>query len=98
MDKGLYTGVLLLDLQKAFDTVNHEILLHKLEAMGLDHGSLKWFSSYLTNRKQFTVIQDSNSSLQSTLCGVPQGHMQKSGLTDPWIFLNPRLRSTGLVD
>ena len=48
--KGLYTGMVMLDLQKAFDTVDHSILCKKLKLMSVD--STKWFESYLTNRKQ----------------------------------------------
>ena len=43
LDKGLYTGVVLLDLQKAFDTVDHHILLSKLRATGVDDLAVKWF-------------------------------------------------------
>ncbi len=50
MAQGKYTGMVLLDLQKAFDTVDHEILINKLMAMGI--GSSAWFRSHLTNRKQ----------------------------------------------
>ena len=49
--KGLYTGMLLLDLQKAFDTVDHDILCKKLETIGVL--SVSWFRSYLCDRKQF---------------------------------------------
>ena len=45
MDKGNYTGMVMIDLQKAFDTVDHEILLNKLKAIGLDDLSTSWFSS-----------------------------------------------------
>ena len=54
MDKGNYTGMVMIDLQKAFDTVDHEILLNKLKAIGLDDLSTSWFSSYLKNRFQKT--------------------------------------------
>ena len=47
--KGQYVGMVLLDLQKAFDTVDHEILCNKLEAMGINN--TKWFKSYLGDRK-----------------------------------------------
>ena len=47
--KGLFTGMIMLDLQKAFDTVDHEILCNKLSCMGVE---AKWFKSYLTGRSQ----------------------------------------------
>ena len=46
MDKQNYTGMVMIDLQKAFDTVDHAILLNKLKALGLDDLSKDWFSSY----------------------------------------------------
>jgi len=57
MAKGNYTGMVLLDLQKAFDTVDHTILCNKLEAMGI--GSTNWFRSYLRDRTQRVKIGDS---------------------------------------
>ena len=50
ISKGNYTGLILLDLQMAFDTVAHDILCRKLGAMGID--SVEWFRSYLSGRKQ----------------------------------------------
>ena len=49
-------GVLFLDLKKAFDTVDHYILLEKLKLYGVDTPSLSWFTSYLSNRKQRTCV------------------------------------------
>ena len=54
--KGLFTGMIMLDLQKAFDTVNHDILCEKLKAMGVM--STEWFLSYLANRKQVVSINN----------------------------------------
>ena len=62
-----------IDLQKAFDTVNHFILIQKLEKYGVRGLVLDWFKSYLINRKQYTVISDYQSKLQTVTCGVPQG-------------------------
>ena len=73
MDKGDFTGVVLLDLQKAFDTVDHTILLTKLKAAGASDIVVRWFSSYLCSRKQFVDIQGTCSLEESVNCGVPQG-------------------------
>ena len=72
-DKNLYTCGVYLDLQKAFDTVNHEILLKKLEYYGIKGTSYNWFQSCLCGRMQFTQIKDSESSLKTISHGVPQG-------------------------
>ena len=57
MDKGLYTGMVMIDLQKAFDTVNHAIMSDKLGAVGCDDASVNWFNSYLSNRSQYIDIK-----------------------------------------
>ena len=62
-----------LDLSKAFDTINHQILLDKLEYYGLDSVSLNWFRSYLSNRFQTVYINDVNSIRKPISTGVPQG-------------------------
>ena len=73
MDKGLYTGMVMIDLQKAFDTVNHAIMSDKLGAIGCDDGSVNWFNSYLSNRSQFIDIKVTLSDRGEVTCGVPQG-------------------------
>ena len=61
------------DLKKAFDTVNHSIILRKLERIGVRDESLNWFKSYLSNRKQKVVYGDTQSDLKNLEMGVPQG-------------------------
>ncbi|CAL4073198.1 unnamed protein product [Meganyctiphanes norvegica] len=78
--QNLFAGMVLMDLQKAFDTVDHDILCKKLEAMGLDF--TKWFQSYLKNRKQKVVANDTSSEAGVVTCGVPQG-----SILGPLLFL-----------
>ena len=62
-----------LDLKKAFDTVDHKIILDKMHAYGIRGNILRWFRSYLTNRSQFVSYDDIQSTTQTITCGVPQG-------------------------
>src|SRR5258708_2547506 len=62
-----------IDLSKAFDTLNHDVLFKKLEMYGIRGLALKWFVDYLSNRKQYVIHNDSQSSLKCITCGVPQG-------------------------
>ena len=62
-----------LDLKKAFDTVNHAILIKKLYAYGVRGSILNWFRSYLDLRKQFVVFENKKSQTNKITCGVPQG-------------------------
>ena len=55
-DNGIFTCCVFIDLEKAFDTVNHEILLSKLDHYGIRDNALKWLTSYLMNRKQFVKL------------------------------------------
>ena len=73
MDKGQYTSMIFVDLKKAFDTVNHEILLKKLEKYGVIGFENAWFASYLCNRRQFCRVNGVSSGLDDINCGVPQG-------------------------
>ena len=82
MDKGNYTGVLFLDFTKAFDMVNHAILLSKLKAYKFDNLVLKWLSSYLSERSQKVVMSNWESSAQNIRYGIPQG-----SILGPLLFL-----------
>ena len=73
IDKGDIVGVILFYLRKAFDVVDHEILLQKLAIYGVRGTSLRWFESYLSNRSQCIVEGLKMSSPQTIKCGVPQG-------------------------
>ncbi len=74
---GAYLG-----LSKAFDTISHDILLHKLEHVSIRGIHLDWFKSYLSNRKQYVHVNDVDSPLRNITCGVPQG-----SVLQPLVFL-----------
>ena len=71
-----------IDLKKAFDTVNHSILLSKLNHYGVRGKAYDWFQSYLSNREQFVCINGHKSDSLSITCGVPQG-----SILGPQLFL-----------
>ena len=67
------TLAIFIDLSKTFDTINHDILLHKLQLYGISGIRNSWFANYLSNRKQLTEIGNSKSSHKFLTTGVPQG-------------------------
>ena len=73
LDSRLHTIGTFLDFSKAFDTVDHEILLSKLCHYGVRGVALDWFRSYLTDRKQYVSLNGIDSCPQKVTCGVPQG-------------------------
>ena len=81
-DKGLFTGMILIDLQKAFDTIDHDIFLKKLQCLGFSETAIAWYRSYLTNRYLTVNVEDSFSEQAHLACGVPQG-----SILGPLIFL-----------
>ena len=73
ISKSKYVGMVALDLRKAFDTVDHNILLSKLQLYGFNTTPVGWFKSYLSDRTQLCCINGANSETKIVTCGVPQG-------------------------
>ena len=71
--KGFHCSAVFIDFRKAFDTVNHKILLIKMERLGIRGAILKLFKSYLENREQYVIFGEAKSSAQQVGIGVPQG-------------------------
>ena len=69
MDKGFHTGMILVDVQKASDTLDHTALLQKIECMGFKESVIKWFQSYLSN-KFFVTLENVFSDAGLINCGV----------------------------
>ena len=82
MDNGELTGVVFLDIQKAFDSIDHNILLKKLKFYRISQIELKWFQSYLIDRYQQCQINGFLSKKGKIICGVPQG-----SILGPLLFL-----------
>lgn len=75
-------GMVMVDFRKAFDLVDHTLLLKKLRHYKLSDATVQWFSSYLLNRKQRVVINNTESTSENIVCGVPQG-----SILGPLLFL-----------
>ena len=82
LDRGEVACGLFLDLQKAFDTVDHDILLTKLRHYGIRGNALNWFKSFLSNRKQFVFVGGASSASFPVIHGVSQG-----SVLGPLLFL-----------
>jgi hypothetical protein len=82
LDNGNYAAAIFLDFSKAFDTVNHQILLRKLNHYGIRGVGNSWVESYLSNRSQFCKFGGSKSNTSIISCGVPQG-----SILGPLLFL-----------
>ena len=73
---------ILIDLSKAFDTIDHTILISKLEHYGVENNELQWFISYMNNRQQYVEIENIKSTTKTITTGVPQG-----SILGPLLFL-----------
>ena len=82
IDKGMLTGMILIDLQKAFDTIDHKIFLSKIACLGFSKSTIAWYKSYLDNRTFLVNVDKEYSTTGDLTCGVPQG-----SILGPLIFL-----------
>ena len=82
LEKKQFVIGIFLDFSKAFDTVDHMILLQKLSHYGIRGSALKWFTSYFSNRRQYVTYNGETSMMKGISCGVPQG-----SILGPLLFL-----------
>ena len=80
MDNGHLVGMAYLDLQKAFDTVDLDILLMKIDTLGFSQEVIRWFCSFQSDRRQLVDVSGTLSSSAAISCGVPQGSILGSFL------------------
>ena len=92
MDKGCLNDVIFLDLKKAFDCVDHYVLVKKMHDYGIRGLTLKLFQSYFTNRSQICKVDQTMSNTRIVKCGIPQG--SNLGYCSSYIYK----RSTKLSD
>ena len=82
LDNGNFACGVFIDLQKAFDTVNCNIILSKLNRYGIRVVAFNWFKSYLSDRTQYATINNERSEIQTITYGIPQG-----SILGPLLFL-----------
>ena len=82
LDNLEFSICILIDFRKAFDTVEHSILLNKLHHYGIRGTALQWLNSYLTNKYQYVNYNNTTSNMKQIVCSVPQG-----SILGPLLFL-----------
>ena len=82
IDNGMLTGMILIDLQKTFDTIDHNVFFSKMAHLVFIQATISWYKSYLTNRTFLFNVEKNLSSPGDLTCGVPQG-----SILGPLIFL-----------
>ena len=92
---GKFTISVFLDLKKAFDILDYEALLGKLEHYGVRNTGLNWFKNYLTDRTQCTLVNSSSSNFEKLVTGVPQGSTQGSVLF--LLYINDIVKSSTIL-
>ena len=85
MDKDEIVGTVLIDVSKAFDSIDHSLLLKKLDAYGVEDVEMTWFADYLSGKKQRVILDDEVSEWSDVLRGVSQGSILGSLLFNIYV-------------